>query len=214
MHSFSTRLILSASLGIAALGLPAFALGAQSDSTSQSQDDSLADAARRAREQKKSEAPPKQVWTNENLPVIPKDEPVLEKTPGQAAEGEAAAGDDAKKEAKPDAAADDAKKAAQQEAAWRQKFAEARKKLDDDQRELDLLQRELGVKSQQYFSDPNTALRDQYQRDSGPGGGGEVNNTRQKIDEKQKQIEADQQAISDLEEGLRKAGLPPGWSRP
>ncbi len=178
--------------------------------SSQSQEESIADAARKARELKKTEAPAKQVWTNENIPRVPTEEPAAAKAgeEGAGEEGAKAPGEEAKG-AKP---SDDAKKSAEQEALWRQKFADAHKKLEEDQKELEVMERELGLKRQQYFSDPNTALRDQYQRDSGTGG--EVNTLVQKIDEQKKKIEDDKQAIDDLEEQLRKAGLPAGWSRP
>ena len=93
---------------------------------------------------------------------------------------------------------------------WRQLFAEAHKKLSDDQKDLDLMERELSLKRQQYYSDPNTAMREQYQYPSGRGG--EVNDLVKKIDDTKKKIEQDKQAISDLEDELRKAGLPPGWA--
>jgi len=41
-----------------------------------------------------------------------------------------------------------------------------------------------------------------------------LNDLNKKIDEKKQQIEQDKQAISDLEDQLRKDGLPAGWSRP
>jgi len=201
--------ILSTAICATVLAVPAAAQ--TGDNVAPQQEVSLADAARRAREQKKEAPPAKQVWTNENIPQVPKEEPAAEKAAGE--EGNAAAEGDQSKAAKPGKEEEDAKKAAELEAQWRQKFTDARKKLADDEKELDIMQREFGVKQQQYFSDPNLAVRDQYQRDSGPGGGGEVNNLAIKIEEKKKQIEADRQAISDLEDGLRKAGLPPGWSR-
>jgi ABC-type Fe3+-citrate transport system substrate-binding protein len=74
------------------------------------------------------------------------------------------------------------------------------------------MERELSLKRTQYYSDPNTAMREQYQY---PGGrGGEINDIVKKIDEKKQKIEQDKQAISDLEDQLRKEGLPSGWSRP
>jgi len=75
------------------------------------------------------------------------------------------------------------------------------------------MQREYNLKQQQYYSDPNTAMRQQYNNYAG-GRGPELNDLNKKIDEKKQQIEQDKQAISDLEDQLRKEGLPPGWSRP
>ena len=207
MKKYRFEFLLSALVCAAGLAVPAWAQEAQAPAPSPQE--SLADAARRVRQEKKAEAPGKQVWTNENIPRVPREE-------AKAVEGgeEAAAAGEGAKGAKPAGGADEAAKSAQAEASWRQKFADARKKLDDDQKDLELMERELGLKRQQYYSDPNTALRDQYQRDSGPGGGGAVNTLVQQIDEKKKQIEADKQALDNLEDELRKAGLPPGWSRP
>src|SRR6185436_19481874 len=53
---------------------------------------------------------------------------------------------------------------AKDEAYWRPKFADARRKLADDSKELDVLQREYNLKQQQFYTDPNVALREQYGR--------------------------------------------------
>ena len=205
-------LLLAAAVCAALLAVPAAAQDTQAPAPSSSQQEmSVAEAARLARQQKKTEPPAKQVWTNENIPQVPREEAVAEKGAEAGAEGEAAPGGEAAKGAKPLSAEDEAKKLAQLEAQWRQKFIDAQKKLDDDQKDLELMERELGLKRQQYFSDPNQAMRDQYQRDSGVGG--EVNNLVVKIDQQKQKIEADRQAIDDLQDGLRKAGLPAGWSR-
>ena len=178
---------------------------AAQDASSANQEPSVAEAARKARAEKKSETAPKQVWTDENIPKAPH-EVAPASAGGQAA---AAGGEGQKAEAAP--AEEDSKKQAELEAKWRQRFADAHKKLDDDQKDLDLMQRELSLKREQYYSDPNTALRDQYQRDSGSGGA--VNDLVKKIDEKKADVEKDKQAISDLEDELRHEGLPPGWAR-
>jgi hypothetical protein len=193
-------LMITAAFCAAWLAIP---LAAQDMEASSPQEPSVADAARRAREQKKTEPAAKQVWTNDNIPQAPREVPAEAKA---AAEGGAA--EEGAAGAK---ATDEVKKSAELEAQWRQKFADARKKLDDDQKDLELMERELGLKRQQYYSDPNTAMRDQYQRDSGSGGA--VNDLVKKIDDQKKKIDADKQAIDNLEEQLRKAGLPSGWSR-
>jgi hypothetical protein len=186
------------------------ATAAAQDPTAPSQEPSVAEAARKARADKKKEPAAKQVWTDDNLPKAPHEVP-------PAAEGEgggegAAAGE--KGAEKPAAGAtDDGQKKAELEAKWRQRFADAHKKLDDDQKDLDLMQREYNLKQQQYYSDPNTALREQYNRYGG-GRGPELDALQKKLEEKKQDIEKDKQAISDLEDELRKAGLPPGWSRP
>jgi hypothetical protein len=180
-----------------------------------SQDTSVAEAARKAKAQKKGEVPAKHVWTDENLPKTRTEVPAATGEGGE--QGAAEAGTPAPEAAKADGAKapsgeEDAKKKAELEANWRQKFADAQKRLDDDQKDLDLMQREYNLKREQYYSDPNTAMREQYQYPSGRGG--ELNETAKKIEEKKQKIAQDKQAISDLEDQLRHEGLPPGWARP
>jgi len=176
---------------------------AAQDQSTASQEPSLADAARKARAEKKSEPPPKQVWTDDNIPKTP------HATASTEGKGEAAAENAAENAAS--AAGDDDKKKAELEAKWRQKFADAHRKLDLDQKQLDNMQQTLGLKETQYYSDPNTAMREQYQYPSGRGG--EINDLKKQIEDKKKDIEKDKQDIADLEDQLRKEGLPPGWAR-
>ena len=185
-------------------------VAAAQGTTSQSQEPSLGDAARKARTEKQSQQPAKQVWTDENLPKNPREVPAAAATGEGTAEG--ATGEKAADKSA-GAAGDDAKKSAELEAKWREKFGIAHKKLDDDQKDLDLMQREYNMKRQQYYSDPNTAMREQYNNYAG-GRGPELEDLQKKMDAKKADIEKDRQAISDLEDQLRKEGLPPGWSRP
>jgi len=186
------------------------AVAAQDTQLTGPQEPSVAEAARKAKAEKKTEAAPQHVWTDDNIPKVPREVPAATGEGGQ--EGAAEAGAAAPAGAKAPAAEDDEKKKADLEAKWRQKFADAQKKLDDDQKEMDLTQRELNLKREQYYSDPNTAMREQYQY---PGQkGGEINDMTKKIDDLKQKIEQDKQAISDLEDQLRHEGLPPGWARP
>jgi len=160
------------------------------------QEDSLAAAARKAREQKKDQAgaKPARVFSNDNIPT----------TGGISAVGEnasAAGGADAAAGAQAAAAP-----SGSGEAEWRGRFAKLRKKLEQDQTELELMQRELGVLDVQYYSDPVKTLQQGYSRS-------DINEKTDKIEAKKKAIEADQQAIADAEDELHKAGGDPGWAR-
>jgi hypothetical protein len=162
---------------------------------------SVADAARKARNEKKEPTKTAKVYTNDDVVGLTGDisvvgiRPEAPPTPVKAADAAAPA----QKPAAPQAAQKD-------EAYWRKAFAADRKTLADDSKELDVLQRELNLKQEQYYSNPNTALIQQ--------------NTRQDIDDSEKQIETkkqdvakDTQAISDLEDQLQQSGGDPGWSR-
>ncbi len=99
------------------------------------------------------------------------------------------------------------KPAVKDEAYWRKTFDDANKKMTDDAHELDILQREYNLKQQQYYSDPNTAMKEDYTRQ-------DLNDTKAKIDDMTAKVAADKQSISDLEDELRKAGGEPGWETP
>jgi len=166
-------------------------------SQSQSTGDPVADAARKAREEKKNAAKPKHVLTDDD--VAPKPAEPRATSPTGSAAGQnstAAAGDDAgKKEESPNS-----------EAAWRKRFAAQRKKIADAQLEYDVLQREISKADVQYYSDPTKAMNEQYSR-------AEINDKTDKAEAKKKEIAALQQQLSDMEDDLRKAGGDPGWAR-
>jgi hypothetical protein len=164
--------------------------------TPQSQD-SIAAAARKAREQKKElPHPTVKVFTNDDLPT----------GGGISTVGEEKGGDSASA-AKDEGAAG----GANDEKTWRDRFAKLRHKLDQDQAELDLLQREVGVAEVQYYGgDPTKAMNDQM---SGQPFGAAYQKKVADIDAKKKQVETDKQAIADAEEELRKSGGDPGWAR-
>jgi hypothetical protein len=156
--------------------------------------ESLAEAARKAREAKKEAAKPAHVFDNDNLPGG------SISTVGKSAEptdGGAGA---------TDATGDGKKSDANGEKAWRDKFAQLRAKLARDQEDLGVMQRELGVLNLQNYSDPTKGLQQELTR-------GDINKKTADIDLMQKQIQKDQQAIDDAVDDLRKAGGDSGWAR-
>jgi len=198
---FTRKIALVFPLAIAGTLLP-LAICSAAPQASSAQTDSVADAARKARAEKAKE-PSKsiKVFTDEDVPNLKGVVSVV----GAQPEADAAKTADATAAAKPAATAAVAAPA-NDEATWRARFAEARKKLSDDAKELDILQRELNLKQQQYYSDPNVALHQQNNRD-------DLKNDQAQIDVKKEAVDKDKQAISDLEEELRKAGGDPGWAR-
>jgi hypothetical protein len=167
------------------------------------QQDALAEAARKAREQKKDEPKAAKVFTNDNLPTQG-----AVSTVGQSPAETSPA--DKSTETKGDKSTP-APAAANDEKTWRARFADLHHALDQDQAELDVLQREAGVGMVQYYGgDPQKAAQDQ---NSQQPMGAAYDKKVADIDAKKKQVEADRQAISDAEDELRRAGGDPGWAQ-
>src|ERR1700730_7610747 len=175
------------------------------------QQESVAEAARRAQASKKPAAKPAIVITNDDLESVKGTVSVVGEIQAPLVDQTAATPDKAKTTAADDKrqapAADDKSPPAKDETYWTKAFAEARKKLADDAHELDVLQREYNLKQQQSYSDPNTAMKEQFNRQ-------DLTDTKTKIDDKTAAVAQDKQAISDLEDSLRQAGGEPGWSNP
>jgi chromosome segregation ATPase len=215
---FMDARILRSGAAFASLALVAFALTApatpaqqqQQDSSQQSTGDPVADAARRAREQKKKDTvKPKRVYTDEDVDHLVSgaattaggtaattEEGAVKKpdAQGKSTQGKDAAGKTAEPEESP-------------ETKWRKQFREAYANLARAQRELDVLQREDNKAQVQYYSDPQKALAEQYTRK-------DINDKDAKIAAKKKEIDQLKQQISDMEEALRKSGGDPGWAAP
>jgi hypothetical protein len=168
--------------------------GAQSTAAAPQQQ-SLGDVARKTREQKKETPKSAKVFTNDNLPTTGGVSTVGKPSapPAEAAEG-AAEG------------ATPTPGTAEAEKAWREKFAELRRKLAENQGELEVMERELGVLNLQNYNDPVKAMQQGMTR-------GDINKKTADIEAKKKQVAADQQAISDAEDDLRKSGGDSGWAR-
>jgi hypothetical protein len=159
---------------------------------------SVADAARKARAQKKGSVKPAKVFTDDNVGDIKGQISVVGAEPSpQAADNPGAKKEDAKT-----ASASDGKK---DEAYWKGKFAAARKVLADDTREVDILQREFNLKQEQFYQDPTAAMKQQYSRE-------DLEKTQSQIDAKKQDVEKDKQALSDLEDDLRRSEGEPGWA--
>jgi hypothetical protein len=158
----------------------------------QAQPQSLGDAARKAREQQKNAPQGMKTYTNEDLPTIHAGGiSTVGSPPANAQPGtpEAATKPDRKK----------------MEADWRKKFADARLKLSLAQKDLDIMQRELAVLQVQYYPDPNQALQQQHDRS-------DINDKLQKIEDKKVEVAKLEQAITDLQDELRRAGGDPSWA--
>lgn len=191
------------------LCLGAFASYAQNQSSSQQTGDPVADAARKAREekQKKDAQKPKKVYTDDDIKPATPDKPAVQNaTAAGATNGAetAAGGAQAADAKKPDD--DTSKEDPNSEKAWRKRFSEQHEKIAKAEKELEILQRELEKSSVQYYADPTKAMKEQNSR-------AEVNDKTAKIEAKKKEIAQLRQQLDDLEADLRKAGGDPGWAR-
>jgi hypothetical protein len=171
----------------------------------QPQQESVAEAARKVRAEKKPSIRPAVVLTNDNLDTIKGTVSVLGPAPAPAPAAAPTVAAPPEK-SKTDATAGPAKPLVKDEGYWRDQFKTARKTLADDVHELDILQREYNLKQQQYYSDPNVALREQYTSK-------DLTDTKKNIDDKTAAVAKDKQSISDLEDSLRQSGGDVGWSR-
>lgn len=184
----------------AATAAPPQAQKAPSETTIQvTASDSLGQLAREERAARARAAAVRE-YTNGNIP-----RQGAISVPGQPAEAAPSSGSEAAT-ATAAPAAPAASDDAQLEAQWRKKFADARTQLQLDQQELDVNQREFNLAQQQYYSDPNKALQQQYSRS-------DLDQKAQQINALKAKVAADQQAISDLTDQLRQAGLPPSWAQ-
>ncbi|MFY9689096.1 MAG: hypothetical protein WA369_01570 [Candidatus Acidiferrales bacterium] len=164
------------------------------------QQDSLAEAARKAREQKKDAPKAAKVFTNDDIPT----QGAVSTVGTSDADTSQNAQDTSNAAAAPAASGNDEKM-------WRDKFADLNHKLDQDQAELDVLQREANTGMLQYYGgNPEKAYQDQTNAEPL---GAAYDKKVSAIDAKKKEIEADKQAISDAEDELHKAGGDPGWAR-
>jgi len=192
----NTKRFITLALGGMLLASPAY-LGAQQDQDQGQGQESVADAARKAQAQKKEAPKPKMVIDNDNLGTLSGTVNVVGEEPAPPEEQAKKEGGEEKGTKSGEAPKD--------EKYWRQKFADANKKLTDDEHELDILQREYNLKQQQYYADPMAELKQEYTRQ-------DLNDTKAKIDDKTAAVAKDKSDISDLEDELRQAGGDPGWA--
>jgi hypothetical protein len=145
--------------------------------------DPLVEAARKARQAKKVTPAPPVVFTNENMPTSATAISIV---------GDASASADSSASAR----ALEAQDARNDEKMWRQKFGVARLKLREDKDKLAELKSNYNALGfTRYFNETDAVARQQAMLDQ------------------EKQVAADQKAIDDLEDALRKAGGDPAWSR-
>jgi hypothetical protein len=164
----------------------------------------VAEAARKARQARKDQPENKKVYTNDNIASVKGDVNVVGPPPPPPAKDGPEESKAAAPAAKQPAPKDE--KEEKGEAYWRKRFAAARQKLQLAEKEADIMQRELNLLQTQYYSDPTKAMNEQLDRK-------EINEKQQKLDAKKKEVEDLRQGLTDLEAELRRAGGDPGWAR-
>lgn len=191
----NTNRLITLALGCALLAAPAYLAAQDQDQGS------VADAARKAQEAKKTAPKAKMTIDNDNLGTLTGTVNVVGEEPAPAGDKKADS------EKNPKTVAPGEKSPVKDEAYWRDKFTAANNKLADDQHELDILQRELNLKQDQFYTDPTAQLKQEYSRQ-------DLNDSKAKIDAKAAVIDQDKMDISNLEDELRQAGGDPGWATP
>jgi hypothetical protein len=171
---------------------------------------SLGDLARQLRAERPKADQKAKVFTNDNLLTR-----AAEESPTAAAGTGAAASEEkgakpsgstaAKEEAKGESKAESST-GAHDEKYYRARMSELQARLEVDRRELSVLQQKLSENDMQYYADPNKGLQERYTRS-------DINKGQTAIQKKQEEIAADEKAIEDLRDQLRREGGDPGWLR-
>lgn len=162
---------------------------------------SLGALARQLKAQRaKSGKKPVKVYSNDNLPARPAGGGVT-----------VAAGMSQGPESGPGAAggetpATGASSGAHGEKYFRERMAELRDRLEIHQRQLSVLQQKQSQGETQFYTDPNKTLQQEYSRS-------DINKLTDDVAKKQQEIAADEKAIEDLRDQLRREGGEPGWLR-
>lgn len=193
---------------VGGLCLAAFSGYAQ-QSSSQQTGDPVADAARKARDEKKNAQKPKKVFTDDDVkPAAPSGEKPSVQNAGATNSTEGTADTTVVKKPADSTKKENAeeKEDPNSEKAWRKRFSEQHAKIARAEKELDVLQRELQKTQVQYYADPTKAMNQQNNR-------AEVNEKTSQINTKKKELEQLRQELDDLETELRRAGGDPGWAQ-
>lgn len=161
----------------------------QAQASDQKQDDSLAAAARRAREQKKDAPKTTKVWDNENMPSKPDGISVIDESGSGSSNAEQSATPAATTSNAPNAAKDSATDA-REKAALTAELAEAKEHLASLTTDLDILTRKYGLDQQMYYSKTDYA--------SDKDGAAKLKAEEDDMGAKKEEIEAAQKKIDEL----------------
>jgi len=182
------------------LALPVGMASAQQQQPPPQQADSIAEAARRSREQKKEQPKPAKVWDNDTMPTKPGGVNVVgPSSPSSDASGSPPAANAQAAASAPDAsAAKSGEKSGKAIKALQASLAAAKDQLQAVKTELDILQRKYNLDSQMYYGKPN------YVADT--EGAAKLADEKSQVDAKQQEVDTAQKKVSQLEEELKNSG--------
>jgi len=186
------------------LGLGAGMAAAQNSTSSES----LADLARQLKAQRAKSQEKSKVFTNDDLAALPPLPGTSKPAAARAKSTQETSGKEAGKESAsaPLAGTDQEPHA---EKYFREHMGELEARLGLDERELNVLQQKLQLGELMYYPDPNKGLL----QESGPTAMSDVHDLQERVTKKEADIAADQGAIEDLREQLRRDGGDAGWLR-
>ncbi|MGA7841308.1 MAG: hypothetical protein WCA34_10340 [Candidatus Acidiferrales bacterium] len=195
-------------MGIAAGQAQPPAQDAQTPAPAPAASDSLAAAAKAAREAKKDQAKPARVWNDDTIPKSNDAISVVGQTPGDdSANASAGTGDAANAAASGSAGAGG--DAAAVRGALEASIQNAKEKLATIKVDLDLLQRTYTLDSQMYYIKPDYA--------SDTAGAAKLQDEQDRIAAKQQEMDEEQKMIDQMEADLAKipaAATPPANDNP
>jgi len=210
-NGWLTMAAVLAALCLAPLGSYARPQSSSQPDSSQQTGDPVADAARKAREQKekKNAQKPKKVYTDDDVKPAEPEKPSVQNATASTPEiaggdGATAAGAGKAEETKKENAEE--KEDPNGEKAWRKRFAGQHQKIANVEKEIDILQRELQKAQLQYYTDPQKAMNEQNSRS-------EITDKTAKLEAKKKELDQLKRQLDDMETDLRKSGGEPGWAQ-
>ena len=180
----------------------------------------LGDLARQLKAQRAKSEKKSKVFTNDDLATLPPSGERSAASPAKSSSKtakEAKPGEKPTKETSGNEAGKESAKAPPAETGeethgekyYRERMSKLQDRLQIDQRELSVLEQKLGQNQMQYYPDPNKGLL----QESGPTAMSDIHKLQDQIDKKKAEIAADQEAIDDLREQLRREGGDAGWLR-
>ncbi len=163
---------------------------------------SLGDLAQKLKTDRSTAArKPTKVFTNDNMPARPPGE-------GQTAAGGMSQTPSEQAASNPAGGPTSAEKSseAHDEKYFQGRFVEIQTRLAMHKRQLSVVEQKLSQNQMQYYADPNKTLLQEYSR-------ADVTKLTQDIQKKKDEIAADEKAMDDLRDQLRRDGGNPGWLR-